>query len=337
VNPSTHQYLRGPHNIPLRSLYSRDIANLFFAGRNISATHYALSSTRVMLTCAQIGEAVGMAASHAVRSQSDPRTLVSGKAIRAIQRDLFLADHHIHALELAVEGDIAPQASITASSVFSEAAPMKSWGLDRLSDDRMLQIPVTRERLDSISLRVEADRDTLLTYRLHQGPANSSTYPEDLLAEGTIEVRAGKSQWIDVPVACAINRPGWHFLILAKNPDLAVHMTETPPGKRWYYPRPEDPIRPNPFTKWTSRSLMIGMTRSVDAVGAGVVAPDWNDSARNFKAESLFLNFAHCCRTSPAQELYGAEMVVNGHSRPTQAPNLWVSAPGSFDEPEWIS
>ena len=146
-----------------------------------------------------------------------------------------------------------------------------------------------------------------------------------------------QSQWIDVPLDCIIQRPGWHFLILGKNPDLAVHMTETPPGKRWNYPRPEDPIRPNHFTKWTSRSLMIGMTRAVDADGAGVVAPDWNDYARDFKAESLFLNFAHCCRTTPAQDLYGPEMTVNGHSRPTHVPNLWVSAASSFAEPEWIA
>ncbi len=336
VNPSTHQYLRGPHNVPLRSLYSRNINNLFLAGRNISATHYALSSTRVMLTCAQLGEAAGMAASHAVRSQSDPRSLTTGKAIRAIQRDLFLADHHIHALEPAVAGDIAPEASVTASSVFSELEPMESWGLDRLRDDRMLQLPVTSERLDSISLWIDAGCDTQLRYRLHQGPANKSTFPEDLLTEGVIGIRKGESQWLDIPVSCAINRPGWHFLILGKNPDVAVHLTETPPGKRWYYPRPEDPIRPNPFTKWTSRSLMIGMTRAVDADGAGVVAPDWNDHARNFTAESLFLNFAHGCRTTPAQDLYAAEMATNGPSRPTHAPNLWVSAVSSFEVPEWI-
>jgi hypothetical protein len=201
----------------------------------------------------------------------------------------------------------------------------------------MLQLPVTSQRLGSISLSIDADCDTQLRYRLHQGPPNSSTFPEDLLTEGTVEIPAGQSQWIEIPVACAIKRPGWHFLILAKNPDVAVHMTETPPGKRWYYPRPEDPIRPNHFTKWTSRSLMIGMTRSVDADGAGVVAPDWNDHARTFMAESLFLNFAHGCRTAPAQELYRAEMAVNGRSRPTHVPNLWVSAAGSFEEPEWIS
>ena len=337
VNPSTHQYLRGPHNVPLRSLYSRNIANLFFAGRNISATHYALSSTRVMLTCAQLGEAAGMAASHAVKSELDPRLLATGDAIRAIQNDLYLADHHIHALDLAVAGDIAPEAAVTASSVFSEHESMTSWGLDRLHDDRMLQLPVTSERLDTISLWIDADCDTQLTYHFHQGPANKSTFPEELLAEGTIRIAAGKSQWIDIPIDRAIQRPGWHFLILRQNPDIAVHMTETPPGKRWYYPRPEDPIRPNPFTKWTSRSLMIGMTRAVDADGAGVVAPDWNEHGRKFRDESLFLNFAYACLTFPAQAHFAPAMAVNGQSRPTDAPNLWVSETTHFAKPEWIA
>ena len=335
-NPSTHQYLRGPHNVPLRSLYSRNIANLFFAGRNLSATHYALSSTRVMLTCAQLGEAVGMAASHAVRSRCDPRALATGTAIRAIQRDLLLADHHIHALDLAVEGDIAPAARVTASSVFSENDPAESWGVDRLRDERMLQLPVISERLESVSLLIDADADTQLRYRFHQGPENGSTFPEAILTEGSVAIPAGRSQWIKLPVACAITRPGWHYIILAKSPGLAVHMTETPPGKRWYYPRPADPIRPNPFSAWTSRSLTIGMTRAVDADGASLVSPDWNEHARKSTSESGFLNFAYLCRTSPEQAVYGPAMVTNGHSRPTRIPNLWVSATSSFSAPEWI-
>ncbi len=51
-----------PFGIPYRSMYSANIKNLFFAGRNISATHAALSATRVMATCALIGQAVGNAA-----------------------------------------------------------------------------------------------------------------------------------------------------------------------------------------------------------------------------------------------------------------------------------
>ena len=55
-----------PYGIPLRSLYSRNIENLAFAGRNISVTHVALSSTRVMATCALIGQAMGEAAAVAL-------------------------------------------------------------------------------------------------------------------------------------------------------------------------------------------------------------------------------------------------------------------------------
>ena len=48
--------------IPYRCLYSRNVANLFMAGRNISVTHVALGTTRVMRTTGMMGEVVGMAA-----------------------------------------------------------------------------------------------------------------------------------------------------------------------------------------------------------------------------------------------------------------------------------
>ncbi len=199
-----------------------------------------------------------------------------------------------------------------------------------------MTMPVTSAKLDSISLFVAADRDTQLLYRFHQRPENGSTHPEARLTEGVVQIAAGKRQWIELPIECAIPRPGWHFLILETNPDLAVHMTETPPGKRWYYPRPADPIRPNPFSTWTARTLQIGMTRAVDGDGASVVSPDWSGHARNFAAEGVFHNFAYLCRTSPEQAMYGASMVVNGHRRPTRTPNLWVSAASSFAQPDWI-
>ena len=62
-----------PYGIPYRSTYSRNIENLMFAGRNISVTHTAMSSTRVMATCATIGQAVGTAAAIAVRDGLTPR------------------------------------------------------------------------------------------------------------------------------------------------------------------------------------------------------------------------------------------------------------------------
>lgn len=62
-----------PYAIPYRCLYSRDVPNLFMAGRDISVTHVALGSVRVMRTCAMMGEVVGMAAAVCCRRGAMPR------------------------------------------------------------------------------------------------------------------------------------------------------------------------------------------------------------------------------------------------------------------------
>ena len=58
--------------IPFRCFYSRNIHNLFMAGRDISVSHIALGTTRVMRTCAMIGEVVGMACSVCLENGIDP-------------------------------------------------------------------------------------------------------------------------------------------------------------------------------------------------------------------------------------------------------------------------
>lgn len=58
----TKHILIHPYPVPYRCLYSRNIDNLFMAGRNISVTHVALGTVRVMRTTGMMGEVVGMAA-----------------------------------------------------------------------------------------------------------------------------------------------------------------------------------------------------------------------------------------------------------------------------------
>lgn len=62
-----------PYAVPYRCLYSRNIDNLFMAGRNISVTHAALGSVRVMRTGGMMGEVVGMAASICKENDALPR------------------------------------------------------------------------------------------------------------------------------------------------------------------------------------------------------------------------------------------------------------------------
>ncbi|MDR3318145.1 MAG: FAD-dependent oxidoreductase, partial [Clostridiales bacterium] len=69
--PNVFRILPKPYSIPLRCLYSKNIKNLFVAGRNISATHIALASTRVMATCGIMGQAVGIACAVAKKYKTD--------------------------------------------------------------------------------------------------------------------------------------------------------------------------------------------------------------------------------------------------------------------------
>ncbi len=71
--PNINYFSTSPFGIPYRCLYSKNISNLFFAGRNISVTHSAMSASRVMATCAILGQAVGNAAALAVQYDSTPR------------------------------------------------------------------------------------------------------------------------------------------------------------------------------------------------------------------------------------------------------------------------
>lgn len=63
----------GPYWAPYRCLYSRNIGNLFMAGRDISVTHQGLGPVRVMRTCGMMGEIVAMAASVCKRHDCSPR------------------------------------------------------------------------------------------------------------------------------------------------------------------------------------------------------------------------------------------------------------------------
>lgn len=70
--PNTNFKTPAPYSLAYRSLYSKNVENLFFAGRNISMTHMAMSSIRVMATCSLLGEAAGKAASLAVKHSLTP-------------------------------------------------------------------------------------------------------------------------------------------------------------------------------------------------------------------------------------------------------------------------
>ena len=66
-----------PYPIPFRCLYSQNVSNLMMAGRNISVSHVALGTVRVMRTTGMMGEVIGMAASVCKQKNCEPREIYS--------------------------------------------------------------------------------------------------------------------------------------------------------------------------------------------------------------------------------------------------------------------
>lgn len=120
--PCTQHHIDFIYDIPLRCCFSRNIPNLWMAGRNISATHVAFASTRVMATCAAIGEGVGVALATALRHQVDPAEVVAQKdLITQVQQTLLRQDAFLIGIKNTDPLDQARTATVNASSEIAEA------------------------------------------------------------------------------------------------------------------------------------------------------------------------------------------------------------------------
>jgi hypothetical protein len=118
--------LRPPevYDIPLRCMYSRNVSNLMMAGRNISATHTAFTSARVMATCAVIGQAVGTAAAQSVETGVTPRDVATKtQHLSRLRQTLLRDDQTIKGLRNEDPRDVARLGTVTASA---DSAPAKA-------------------------------------------------------------------------------------------------------------------------------------------------------------------------------------------------------------------
>ncbi len=114
--PCVQHHFPHLYTIPLRSLHSRNVANLFFAGRIVSATHVAFASTRVMATCAVMGQAIGTAAALALPRRGEGiAAIFEPPQVARLQQQLLKDDAFLPALRNSDPADLARTAQVTAS------------------------------------------------------------------------------------------------------------------------------------------------------------------------------------------------------------------------------
>lgn len=203
-----HEHFNKVYEIPFRSLYSANVPNLLFAGRNISQTHIALSSSRVMATCSTMGMAVGTAAALCVKKNVLPREL-SNDYIEELQEQLLRDDAFIPNRPAVDTNNLAKNvADIFASSTGSGDVKLLTDGVSRdfegeihhwKSDGLPAQIQMEWEDPVDVS-KVEIKCDTNVNKNimmLKSSPSNdtfTNTVPIELLKSISLDLRI-EGEW----------------------------------------------------------------------------------------------------------------------------------------------
>jgi hypothetical protein len=298
-----NMYGNGVFHIPFRCLYSVNVDNLLFAGRNISASHVGFGATRVMATCAAMGEAVGTAAAICLQNDWAPRTLGSDH-IGTLQRHLLKQDAPLVGLRNDDPSDLARGARVSASSWRRHMKVEEAERSEPLARDLAFVLPVN-PCLDGVELLISAEKQAVLQVELWSVEREENYVPHQKVTQAVIDVGAGKQQWVYVSLPWQPAAPANACIIVRAVHGVSLHTAahgET--GTLAYTHRPER--RPNQFH-----------TDGTDEYPPLVLEWDMKDLLRR----------PLCFRALPETEAFVPENVVNGLARPFGGPNLWASAP----------
>ncbi|MGQ9552686.1 MAG: FAD-dependent oxidoreductase [Anaerolineae bacterium] len=213
--PTIQIYCPGPYSIPLRSLYSRNVPNLFFAGRNISATHMAFSSTRVMGTCAVEGQAVGTAAAICRQYQCVPSELAT-RHIQELQQALLKDDCYIPGVRSEDSNDLLRQAKVSESSHYGPLEVTRSDKMIALDEARAQMFTVSEPYLERVSVYLEsqAKEETTVKATLYKAERLTDFTSTTPVAAAIAVLPAGKRSWVGFPFQVPVEPGGCYWIAL---------------------------------------------------------------------------------------------------------------------------
>ena len=198
--PCDQTFLNELYSVPFSIMYSRNIKNLMLAGRCISVSHVAMGSIRVMNSLGAAAQAVGMAAALCIERKVDPRE-IREKHMAELQQGLLKEDVYIISLSNNDSKDLARQATVTT---LSEASlPMENAdGFVELAYDLAQQLPVSKGRLDRVSVLLKSDREDSRTVgiRLHYSKTLARFDNIEPVFQTDVTIEPGVERWFDLDV-----------------------------------------------------------------------------------------------------------------------------------------
>lgn len=298
------RYTDGTYDIPFRSLYSADVTNLLFAGRNISASHVAFGSTRVMATCATQGQAAGTAAHLVAQRRTTPRELGTDH-IAVLQQTLLREDAPLIGVRADDDADLAPLADVTASSELTalDTTPWVTADTFALDRDVAIVLPVDPS-LGSFALRTLADSAAELVVELWTTGKPQNAVPIDHVSTHTAAVVAGSGTAV-VDLAFHPDAPCNAVVVVRRTAGVRLLLTDG-----------------HPYGVLALRARTADDEQFDDHIPEEADQPVTDWEARALRGRSFAFTAAG---TSDA---WRASRVVDGYQRPFGGPHMWSSEAG---------
>jgi len=308
---SKHLHADGIYHVPFRSLYSVNVNNMLMAGRDISASHVAFGTTRVMATCAVIGEAAGTGAALCAAKGVTPRELYASHRDE-LRQTLLRQDASIIGLRNADSLDLARQARTSASSTLVRLG-VESYGEERyrLARDAALLFPL-EPRLDGLELLLDADTATTVEVELWDTGRKENYLPHTLRASSKASVLPGRAQWVRFDLVWTPDEPQNAFVIVKANDSVQLyHASEPLTGVLIFF----NGLEPNAPSK-------------LEYHGHSQPVIQWRMQR---KTRQPF-----CFRAHGDTSAYVPDKVRDGYRRPYGGPQQWMSEPAPAGQEQWL-
>lgn len=289
----------GVYQIPFRSLFSKNIGNLMMAGRNISVTHVALGSTRVMATCALTGQAVGTAAFLAKKYNVSPRQ-ISQRHIKELKTLLYREDAGTLGNNCLIPGDISKKAKVTSDSIMqlgkavssTDVIPLLAPPRNPAFYDPCNEPPVDRRRAQMFP--VSGDRLESITVLFN------NINPDAVEVEFSLHEALGFNDFTLTPPIRSLKKT----LCPGKNVTVSFDIcAQVIPGKLYYF--------------------ILSTVPGVEVHTSNRYLP-----GLYMKADGCYLkNDNMAFKVMPPQNIFTPENAVNGLTRGGDWTNAWISDP----------
>jgi len=294
---SSHLHARAVFQVPYRCLFSRNIDNLFLAGRVMSASHVAFGSIRVIGTLAHAAQAAGMAAAICARRGLKPAALAGGEALKELQRELANAGQFIPGYRADDPEDLARKARVTASSSMPLGELSADGPWQKLDESFAQMLPLDPGRVPAVTFTVRAAKDTVLKFELLTGRKAGDHTPDVAIAKAEAEVKAGEGK-ATARFDATVDRPCFAHYTIAANPDAEVRLHEK---------------RVTGLMAVRKRGRQEGF-REQGGEDLDIWGPLWPPRSAGMTVEPVLTPF-------------GPGNAVNGIARPVDGANAWVPDP----------